>query len=111
MFITKIKSFFKKYWLVLLGALAAFFALIIPRKIKYTIEKKNYDNRVIGQQYVLDADKSRDEKIEHAQINAKEKLNKIEDDKQVSIKALTIEPQKDLTEKLSKEFNFNNLDN
>ena len=73
MFITKIKSFFKKYWFILLGALAAFFALIIPRRIKDAIEKKSYDNRVLGQQDAIEADKNRDEKIEHAQINAKEK--------------------------------------
>ena len=110
MFIIKLKKIFKDYWFVLLGALLAFFALIFPKKLKDSAEKKNYDNRVLGQQDVLEADKIRDEKIDTAKNNAQEKFDKIEDDKQKTFDDLKHESQKELTEKLSKEFKFNNLD-
>jgi len=111
MFITKMKSFFKKYWFILLGAFVTFFAVIFPKRVKDSVEKKIYNNRVYGQQDVLEADKNRDEKIKFAEIETQKKLNKIEGDKQEIVKELMVEPQKELTEKLSREFNFKNLDN
>lgn len=111
MFFTDVKNFFKKYWFLLLGTIVGFFLLISPKKSKKSEDKQNYDNRVLGQNDVLNADAIRDEKIAQVTKEAEQKLQKIQNEKEQLINDLKDKKQEELTERLSKRFNLDNMDN